>query len=488
VLDKIKIKWVYGICAIFIVLNCIFIVNEFYWFSLLPVLILFTLLFIFSLDIILLLIVFFTPLSISLSDFDLNLGINLPTEPLLAATLLLFIIRLIYNRRFDGKITRHPVSIAIIIYLSWYLMTTITSTLPVVSLKHFAAQLWFIIPFYFLATQLFKERKNIRRFVWMYLFSFIIVIFYTTYNHSQYGFDEITSHWVMTPFFNDHTSYGALLAMFLPFTLGFSFDKKLSKTQRVLSFVVFLVFVIAIVLSHSRAAWVSLVVALIIFLILKMKINYKIVIITVVVLTGIYALYRFEIFMKLQKNRQDSSKDYVEHIQSISNISTDASNLERINRWSCALRMFKEKPVFGWGPGTYQFKYAPFQLSQEKTIISTNAGDRGNAHSEYIGPMAEMGVFGLLSVLAIIVLITYTAVKVYKRSDSSEVKFIVLMSIISLYTYFVHGFLNNFLDTDKAAVPYWGLMALIVTLDVYYLNKPKVAELNAEADTVQKAE
>ncbi len=452
-------------------LNSIFIVNEFYWFSLIPVLFLILLLFIFSLDKLLLLIVFLTPLSINLSDSELNLGVSLPTEPLLFAVMLLFIIRVIYDGGFDGKITRHPVSIAIIAYLLWIFISSLTSSMPLVSFKFLLSKLWFILPFYFIGTQFFKDYKNLRRFVWAYIFSFLIVIFYTIYKHSLYGFDEQTAHWVMTPFYNDHTAYGALLAMFTPFTLVFSFDKKLSKIQRLLSSFVFIIFIIAIVLSYSRAAWVSLAFSLIVFLILKLKINYKIVVTAIVVIVGIYLLYRFEIFMTLEKNKQDTSKDYMEHIQSISNISTDASNLERINRWQCALRMFKEKPLFGWGPGTYQFKYAPFQLSQEKTIISTNAGDRGNAHSEYIGPLAESGVFGLISVLAIIVLISYTAVKVYKRSESKDVKFIVLSAIISLYTYFVHGFLNNFLDTDKASVPFWGLISMIVALDVYHRNK-----------------
>jgi len=378
---------------------------------------------------------------------------------------------MIFDGKFDGKVLRHPVTIAIILYLLWMLITSITSSLPIVSLKFLISKLWFIIPFYFLGTQLFKDPKNIRRFIWVYLISFVIVIFYTTYNHSRYSFDEITSHWVMTPFFNDHTSYGALLAMFLPFSFGFVFDKKLNKTQRLFAFIVFLIYTMAILLSYSRAAWVSIAVGFMIFVILKMKINYKIVIAGLIAVLGLYMMFRFEIIMKLEKNKQDSSKDYIEHIQSISNISTDASNLERINRWQCALRMFKERPVFGWGPGTYQFKYAPFQLSSEKTIISTNAGDKGNAHSEYIGPLAEEGFLGLLSVLAIVGLITYTGVKIYKRSKSTEIKFILLLAIISLFTYFIHGLLNNFLDTDKASVPFWGIVGLIVALDVYYSNE-----------------
>jgi hypothetical protein len=34
-----------------------------------------------------------------------------------------------------------------------------------------------------------------------------------------------------------------------------------------------------------------------------------------------------------------------------------------------------------------------------------------------------------------------------------------------------HGFLNNFLDTDKLSVPFWGFTAIIVALDVYHTGK-----------------
>ena len=80
----------------------------------------------------------------------------------------------------------------------------------------------------------------------------------------------------------------------------------------------------------------------------------------------------------------------------MSNITTDASNLERINRWKSALRLFAERPTLGWGPGTYQFEYASYQNYYEKTIISTNSGNKGNAHSEYLSILAESGWPGLL--------------------------------------------------------------------------------------------
>ena len=36
--------------------------------------------------------------------------------------------------------------------------------------------------------------------------------------------------------------------------------------------------------------------------------------------------------------------------------------------------------------------------------------------------------------------------------------------IMAMTTYFIHAFLNNFLDTDKAAVPIWGMCAMIIVI------------------------
>ena len=176
----------------------------------------------------------------------------------------------------------------------------------------------------------------------------------------------------------------------------------------------------------------------------------------------------------MERNEQDSSSNLLEHVQSITNISTDASNLERINRWSSALRLFKERPFFGWGPGTYQFVYAPYQLSTNKTIISTNYGDAGNAHSEYIGALAEMGVIGSLLVIVLVVVSVYKGIKTYRKAINKESKLLVLGATLAIISYFTHGILNNFLDTDKLAVPIWSCLAIITAIDIYHADKTNI--------------
>jgi len=191
---------------------------------------------------------------------------------------------------------------------------------------------------------------------------------------------------------------------------------------------------------------------------------------TLLILTGLFFLFQNEIWDRLEKNKQGNSANFIQHLQSISNISTDNSNLERINRWQSAFRMFNERPVFGFGPGTYQFEYGPYQHSTEKTLISTNFGDRGNAHSEYIGPLAEEGLPGMLIMAGILVFTIITGLRVYKKAKSRELKILSLSILLGLITYFFHGTMNNFLDSDKASVPFWGFIAMLVAMDLYNVN------------------
>ncbi|MHC1706137.1 MAG: O-antigen ligase family protein [Bacteroidales bacterium] len=466
-IDQIKLRWVYLVSILFILANAFLVYKEYYWGFVIPVFILLILLYVYSLDKVLILTAFVVPLSVLLKDNEYGVGLSLPAEPLLIGILLVFFLREIFLHDFDKKAWKHPISLTIIFSLIWLSITTFTSELPVISLKYLLSRLWFVIPFYFVISQFFRKKRNIHIFIWAYIIPLIGVVFFTIYHHSLWGFAEDPGHWVMTPFYNDHTAYGAVLAMYIPIAGGMVFNKNYSRAGRLFSFLAFLILGIALFLSFSRAAWISIVAALVLMLIILLRIRFRTILIVAAGLISLFVVFQNQIFMKLEKNKQDSSSNIAEHVQSIANISSDASNLERINRWKSAVRMFNERPVFGWGPGTYQFLYAPFQNSQERTIISTNAGDKGNAHSEYIGPLAESGVLGMLSFLAIAIAAMFYGIRLYTKADDREIRLISLVLVMGLFTYLVHGLLNNFLDTDKASVPFWGFISAIMAIDLY---------------------
>jgi O-antigen ligase len=458
---------------VFIAVNLILISIDIYYFAFLPVILLFAFASFFSIDKILLSVVFFTPISIQLRDLIPSIPVNLslPTEPLLAAILFLFICKLLMDGKFDRKIILHPVSIAIYINVFWIFITSLTSTMPAVSFKFLLSRLWFVVGAYFLMTQIFKNQQNVNRFIWLYVISLSIVILYTNIRLAGYGLNnQSASNWVVAPFFSDHTSYGAMLVMFVFPLIYYMLYKKDNLLIKTTVHIFLILFILAIVLSYTRAAWLSLFASIALWLVIKLKIKIKTVLILGFTLVISFLILQNRIVQNLENNQSESSGKFSEHIESMANITTDASNLERINRWKCAIRMFEEKPFLGFGPGTYMFQYAPFQFSYERSIISTNFGNLGNAHSEYLGPLSESGFFGMLTFMLIVFMAYRTGYRVYHKTDKKELKEFTLFILLGFTTYVIHGFLNNFLDTDKASIPFWGFIAIFVALDIYHTN------------------
>lgn len=476
----IRIALFYLISIGFIALNLWVVVEKHMLYAnVLPLVFVVILLAVFSFDKLVFLIAFLAPLSIPLREYLPGIGFDMyiPTEPLLFGLLLLFILKVIQERQFDRKILLHPVSLAVYLNLFWILITSVTSTMPLVSFKFLLMRIWFVVGLYLLTAKIFKDGKNMEKYVWLYVIPLMLVIFYSTYRHLGYGlWDKQAAHFVVSPFYRDHTSYGAATAIYIPFLVMFILSKSYSKNIRLLAAGALAAVTLGFLLSYSRAAWLSIIVAFGVWSIIKLRIRFKPLFITLITIIGLFLAFQSQILMKLEQNSEESSANMMTHISSMSNISSDASNLERINRWSCAVRMFADKPVVGYGPGTYMFKYARYQLSKDRTIISTNSADGGNAHSEYLGPMAESGVLGLATYLLIIILVIYTAVNTYTRLTDYRLRSIVLAALVGLVTYYIHGFLNNFLDTDKISVPFWGFTAMIVAIDILSRKQEKDTE------------
>lgn len=418
-------------------------------------------------------LVFATPLSFNFENLGSfgGIGFYFPTEPMLFAIMLLYIVKVFTGYREKKELLNHPLSIAIILNLSWIAITAATSQLPLVSFKYLVSRLWFVLVIYFMINQFFKDENYIRKFIIAYVAGLTIAIIYTIFTHASHGFSEEAGHWVMWPFFKDHTSYGAILALFFPTVVFLFVNEPKNSIWKMFFFGLVGLFAVALILSYTRAAWVSLVGAFGVWALIKLRIDYKVVIVGIALLAGFYFGFEDQIVHRLEKNRQDSSDNLTEHVQSITNISSDASNLERLNRWNSALRMFEEKPFFGHGPGTYMFEYAKFQKSSDKTIISTNQGDGGNAHSEYLGPLSEQGIIGALITLIVFIVSLYTGIKLYYKLEHNRyLRGLTMAIVLGLVTYYLHGILNNYLDTDKASIPIWGMMSILVAIEIYHLK------------------
>ncbi len=471
----------YFIVVSYILLNTyVFLFDRgmFFPFNLLPVLLLIVLLALVDIEKIMYLMAFSTPLAITLKELGMSEGLNLslPSEPLMIGLTLIYLLNELSSGITAKEVIRHPLTIIILMQLGWMAFTAITSELPVISLKYILSRTWFLTSCYFMAAYIFKNFKSIKIYVLSYAGALAIVAIITTIKHAAYGFDEKTADWIVSPFYNDHTAYGAVLAMFIPVMGGMLLMRTVSFPVKVLCFSLLAIFLISIVVSYARAGWLSLAVSLAVLTTFIIRIKFRTILITVITSVILFLCFQSEILMILGRNNTDSDGDFTANIESMTNISTDVSNMERLNRWSCAISIFQEYPYLGTGPGTYQFLYAPYQKSSLKTEISTNFGNKGNAHSEYLGPLSEQGLLGGIIVIILVFYVMHLGYRLVYEIKDRPLKLFTISIVMGISTYFVHGFLNNFLDSDKASVPFWGFLAILLCIDLYH---KKQVELNS---------
>jgi len=447
--------------------------------GLFPLVLLFIYLAVFETEKFFLSIAFLTPLSVNIEEYTDGLGLFLPTEPLLFGLMVLFLFIQIKSPFLDVRIWRNPIIICVLSYIIWLVFTSVTSTDPLISFKSVLAKLWFIIPLLIFGTHFFRKHENRIVFLWLFIVSCCLVVCFTLVHHSIYGFGEEEGHWVMWPFFKDHTIYGATVALCLPISLALLKQKGSPPLSKAILILLNVILIVGLIFSYTRAAWLSVICASIIGMLVYFRVNFRF-------LMGLGLAFSLIIYsqwdniqLALAKNTHEHTTEaFEEKIQSAANVTTDASNLERINRWDCAIQMFKKEPITGFGPGTYAFEYAPFQDPENQTIISTNFGDMGNAHSEYLGTLSETGLLGLLLFLSIIASIFISAIRLYYKTaiQENDTKLLIMGIIVSLSSYFIHAFLNNYLDTDKAAVPVWAMCAMIIAMSLPIANDQSIKQ------------
>lgn len=472
-ISQLSIKWFYAIGIAFLACFLTGVYFNNLYIAALPAFLLFIWLLITQTKQMLFFTVFAVPLSIPVNDIGSGFGMSFPTEPIIIIVFFGVILKLINGATFDKKILFSALSIIIGVDLLWTLITSISSSMPLVSFKFLLSRTWYIVIFYFLFATFFKQSKSIKLFIWLLGVSISLLAVYTIYNHSKGSFTRGFAYAAMQPFLPDHGMYAALVAFLIPPFFVFAiwgFHLKQGVPARIIAFVITLFLTLAVILSYTRAAWLSLVASGALMAAIMLGIRFRTIIIGIVAAAGIYFYMQTDIQTQLSRNKQGSADDIEAHVSSISNVSTDPSNLERLNRWNCAYRMFQERPIMGWGPGTYVFQYAPFQVSSELTIISTHSGDLGNVHSEYLRPLCETGFIGALLWIVLVLYTIYLGFRVYRKAPDNETRYLALALVSGVTTYFVHAFLNNYSEFDKLAVPLWGFMAALAALNVYKVN------------------
>lgn len=406
-------------------------------------------------------------------------GVNLmfPGEAMIAIAAIMYAYRILFcdvsKAKFSGM---GKLALSLVVWLS---ISTLFSVNITYSLKYTLVAVAYILVFFFYTKQLLNEGVKWEKMMILSTVSLALISAFSIYNFASLGFGVQYSNLIARPFFKDHTIMGAALGFVIPF----SFYKCISsmKTSSWGSSTIFAL--ITIVLSanlwmgHSRAAWLSVILSFGLLTVLLIRVQPRLIVLGAGVLMAILLLNWGSLVDAVSINAADSGKmqtNVWEETQSVTNVRSDVSNLERINRWKSAWRMQQDKPWTGFGPGTYQYAYIPYQDERDMTRISIRNPywvkdiHGGTAHSEPILLLAETGwpgavIWGLMTIG--IGLLFGHRLQIGKRWNM-EIEDVIC---VGLAGFFLHALVNNFLHTDKIAFLFWGSFALLS----YSFNKER---------------
>lgn len=415
------------------------------------------------------LIVLLAPVSISAILPFINTSISIPSELLTGIVIIIFGIKILLGLKINKSVLFHPLSLILYLDLIWTLVTALNSTDVGVSIKRFALKFAFVFVYYILFTLFFNNEKKQKRMYLIYAVGLIYPIIHSMLVHAKTGFVQASSFSICQPYFSDHTIYGACIAFIIPFFIIMS--KKDNRENKYIFPVLLIVLFAAEILSYSRASWISLIICLLFYLATKIKIKGWAMLAVIGILTFGITLNFQTIYGNLRETETKYDDNIGAHLTSVTNLQNDASNLERVNRWVCAYRMFQEHPIMGFGPGTYQFEYDKFQTPEFMTRISTHHGNRGNAHSEYLTYLSEYGIIGFIIFLILVIYSVGLGLKLIYGSVNKKQKVLIYSSVLGLITFYSHGLFNTFSDYEKMSILFYGSLSILVNIDLKISKK-----------------
>lgn len=221
-------------------------------------------------------------------------------------------------------------------------------------------------------------------------------------------FDLLPSHsmYAVTGTFDNPAGFAGSLCAGLPF-VGFWLLSKNKNYIISLGWIIAVIIIVAVGLSHSRAGMISVAVLCVVLVLQKLKQKrvwkYALLLSLMLLVIGSYWM------------KKDSADG-------------------RLLIWQCSLDMAKDAPILGHGIGSFEAHYMDYQADyfkqHDENRFSMLADNVKHPFNEYLGVLLNFGTIGLLIIAALM----WTIVYFYKKHPTIE-KSIALYSLIAIGTF-----------------------------------------------------
>lgn len=239
-------------------------------------------------------------------------------------------------------------------------------------------------------------------------------------------------------------SYGGYLNILI-FPLFMMIGKITDKKKKILLYVGIILILINIAMTMSRNALLGLGIGMVIFIILY---NVKAIIGFIAVAVALIAVPSVR--------------------ARILDIFDVAQNMSRVGIWKMAIDLSKEHFLTGIGNGNFPLYYP--KLKPNYVELAEDYAEVYPTHNSYLKVQSELGIFGTITFMSMIVCIFYKIRKAVKTIDDEVIKAAIKGFNISFIVFLIMNCIDNLFFVPKIATLVYVIIAMIDGM-VYRDNK-----------------
>jgi O-antigen ligase len=263
----------------------------------------------------------------------------------------------------------------------------------------------------------------------------------------------------------NHNHYAGLMEMLVPIPLVFAFSRFAHRRERWIAASAAAFMAGTIFLSGSRGGMIAFASELVVFVffVFRERQQKKVAILLsafLLILLGVIAW--------------SGGREVKERIGTLTaSKESDLSNDIRLQIDRDTLKMVRERPVLGWGQGTFEEVYPRFRSFY--TDARVNA-----AHNDYLQVLAETGIVGLAIIIWFLVVSIRPALRKAEKWTSNLNGAVSLAAILGITGILVHSLVDFNLQIPANALLFYSLCTLAAMEPRFSTHRREHRKLEAE--------
>ncbi len=343
-------------------------------------------------------------------------------------------------------ISRTPLNLTILIYLTICFLSIFISTNPKISTRTFIGKIIQDVLFFFVLVDGLKSERRLRIFLYILFLSATLLGvdgIYQYFTHKDFirNRPAIFVNRIFTTFPSPN-DFGCYLNAIIPFCVTIFFTKFRFKAERFIFAGLFTLLFTCLIMTVSKGAWFAFMASALFLGVWIYSIGLFFLLLT------LFIIITQPFYPQLIKERL-GSLFFGFDASSLG----DPGSIERKIFWQAGWKMFTSRPWIGLGLGTFMFNFKRF-------ITQSYQYGPAYAHNCYLQILSELGIIGLISFLIILILFFYKGIKTIIKSQKTFSWYILLGSIAALLGYSVQMAVDTIFYSLDLGLLFWILLGL----------------------------